>query len=861
MTRSPPSRDPAERRPDPDALLAQIRAESPATAEGAERPRGRLKVFLGAAPGVGKTYAMLEAAQARRREGVDVIVGVVETHGRAETERLLAGLEAVPRRRVEHRGIGLTEFDLDGALARRPGLILVDELAHTNAPGSRHAKRWQDVEELLRGGISVYTTVNVQHLESLNDLVAQVTHVIVRETVPDSVVEAADEIELVDLPPEELLERLAEGKVYVPELIGRAAENFFRKGNLIALRQLALRHVADRVDVQMEVYRRAHAAGEVWPVHERLVVAVGPDPTSRRLIRAAKRMADRLGAEWTAVAVETPGFARLSEDARGMLWESLRLAERLGGRTAVLSGTSAAEEVLAYARRVNASRVVLGKPTHPRWRDILLGSTVDDVVRGSGDVDVHVLAGIPEEFRPPGAPRPAAPTRWGRYAAAIAAVVATTTLAAVLRPVFELTNLVMVYLLVVVLVAIRIGRGPAVVASILSVAAFDFFFVPPFLTFAVADTEYVVTFAVMLFVALVISTLTSRLGHQVEAAQRRERRTAALYEIGRDLVRARDAAEALSTALRHARRTFETEVIALVPDGVGDLQAWSPDGSARSALEPQEDAVARWVFDHGRSAGAGTDTLAGARRLYVPLTGSGRTVGVLGVHPDPVGRFADPEQMHLLETVANQVAITLERAQLAEAARRREGIEATGRLRSEFAALQSERLGFRIAPESARELVQGAVSAALPEAARLGADLQWTAPESLPHVLADAPRIRGVLSELLGGALRRIGPGGRILVAAEPLERDVLFSVADNGEGIPAEEQARVFADPDGAAADEEDGGGSPRIRLGAAARVVRAHGGLMWLDSLPGPTVASFTLPSAAAVATDDRPAAHPST
>jgi two-component system sensor histidine kinase KdpD len=516
----------------------------------------------------------------------------------------------------------------------------------------------------------------------------------------------------------------------------------------------------------------------------------------------------------------------------------------------VLSGTSAGEEVLAYARRVNASRIVLGKPTHPRWRDVLFGSTVDDVVRGSGEVDVHVLTGDPEEFRPPSAARRPAPGRWRGYAAAAAAVVGTTALAAVLRPVFALTNLVMMYLLVVVLVAIRIGRGPAVVASILSVAAFDFFFVPPYLTFAVADTQYVVTFAVMLVVALVISTLTARLGQQAQSAQRRERRTAALYEIGRDLVRARHPAEAISTALRHASRTFETEVIALVPDAVGDLRAWSPADSPAPALDSQEAAVARWVFDHGRAAGAGTDTLAGARRLYVPLAGSERTVGLLGVQPDPADRFSDPEQMHLLETVANQVAITLERAQLAEAARRREGIDATDRLRSEFAALQSERLGFRVSPESARELLQGVISAALPEAARLAADLQWTAPDSLPPVLADAARVRGVLSELIAGALRRIGPGGRILVSVEALERDVLFSVADNGEGIPVEEQARVFAAGEGADDRADGAGGAPALRLAAAAAVVRAHGGLMWLDSLPGPTVVSFTLPAA------DRPA-----
>ena len=342
------------RRPDPDALLARLREEE------ARQHRGRLKLFFGAAPGVGKTYTMLEAARARQAEGVDVVVGVVETHGRSETARLTEGLTILPRRVIDYKGSKLQEFDLDGALARKPALILVDELAHTNAPGDRHGKRWQDVLELLDAGIDVYTTLNVQHVESLNDVVAQITGVTVRETVPDAVLERADEIELVDVSPDVLLQRLREGRVYLPDQASRALERFFREGNLIALRELALRQTAHRVDAQMRGYMRSQGIRDTWAASDRLAVCVGPDPSALRLIRAARRMAERLQAPWTAVFVEVPG--QVSEEAREAVVRAFRLAEELGGETITLSGASVADEVLAWAAQRNITRLIVGKP-------------------------------------------------------------------------------------------------------------------------------------------------------------------------------------------------------------------------------------------------------------------------------------------------------------------------------------------------------------------------------------------------------------------------------------------------------------------------------------------------------------------
>ncbi|MFL5805344.1 MAG: DUF4118 domain-containing protein [Roseiflexaceae bacterium] len=622
-----------EQRPNPDTLLARVQAEE------AHQARGKLKVFFGATAGVGKTYAMLEAAHEKRAEDVDVLVGYVETHKRADTEALLEGLEILPRREVEYRGTTLEEFDLDAALARRPALILVDELAHTNAPGMRHPKRWQDIEELLEVGVNVYTTVNVQHIESLNDVVAQITGVLVRETVPDRLIEQADEVELIDLTPDDLLQRLKEGKVYVPQQAERAAHSFFRKGNLIALRELALRRTADRVDAQMRGYMRDHAILRTWPTTERILVGIGSGPLGDRLVRAARRMAAGLHAEWIAVTVETPKTMHRREALRDQLVQTLRLAEQLGAETVTLSGQSASEEILNYARIRNVTKIVVGKPARPRWKEVLFGSTVDELVRRSGEIDVYVITGDHDASPPAPAPLIERTSNWSAYGWGLLAVVLCTLVAWLMLPYFALANLIMVYLVGIVIVATRCGRGPSILASVLSVAAFDFFFVPPYLTFAVSDIEYVITFAVMLLVGLVISTLTVRLRQQADGARQREQRVAALYAMSREFAGSRGMKKVLRAALRNIHQTFDSQVVVLLPNAAGRLQAWGnvvgwwgTEVNERMVFAPDahEQGVAQWVYDHGQMAGQGTDTLSGAKALYLPLMASRGAVGRAG---------------------------------------------------------------------------------------------------------------------------------------------------------------------------------------------------------------------------------------
>ncbi|HEX4952040.1 MAG TPA: sensor histidine kinase KdpD [Thermoanaerobaculia bacterium] len=643
----------SDERPDPEALLALAREEEE------REKRGKLKVFFGATAGVGKTFAMLEAARELQRGGEDVAVGWVETHGRKETEALLEGLERLAPRRLEHRGITLLEFDLDAALARRPGLLLVDELAHTNAAGCRHAKRWQDVEELLAAGIDVFTTVNVQHLESLNDLVGKITGVTVRETVPDSFFARADQVELVDLPPEELLRRLSEGKVYVPEQARRAVSSFFRRGNLIALRELALRTTAERVDGEMQRYRQLHGVTETWPVAERLLVAVASGPSAARLVRAGARLAETLKAEWVVVHVETPKELARPQADRDRLWQTLRLAEQLGAETVVLSGARPAEEILRYARRRNVSKIVVGRPGRSRLADLLFGSVRDALVRSGEEIDVYVLSGEAEEMAAVPARPDARPRAWIRHLAGVAVTTLATLISHALFPAFEEANLVMVYLLGVVLTSFFFGRGPALTASILSVAAFDFFFVEPYLTFAVSDTQYLVTFAVMLGTALLIATLTARLRLQVVASREREARTAALYALSRDLARAAGPDEVLQAAARNISSVFLSQVILLLPDGDGRLVEKAAE-SVTYRLTDREHAVAQWSFDHGRMAGRTTDTLPAAVGLYVPLATSRGMVGVLGLHPASAKLLTSPEQLHLLEACAHQIALAVE---------------------------------------------------------------------------------------------------------------------------------------------------------------------------------------------------------
>jgi two-component system sensor histidine kinase KdpD len=878
-------------RPDPDALLARVQEEE------ARKRRGKLKVFFGAAAGVGKTYAMLEAAREQRRHGVDVVVGYVELHGRAETEALLEGLEVLPRRTLEYRGASLPEFDLDAALARRPALVVVDELAHTNAPGARHAKRWQDVVELLDAGIDVYTTVNVQHVESLNDVVAKITGVVMRETVPDSVFEQADEVELIDLPPDDLLQRFREGKVYLPDQAREAIENFFRKGNLIALRELALRATADRVDAQMRVYRRDHAITGVWPTAERVLVCVGPAPYSARLVRAAKRMADQLGAEWIAAFVETPAMLRLPPEARDSVAQTLRLAELLGAQTITLSGETMSEAILVYAGDRNVTKIVVGKPTRTLWQRVLLGSIVDALVQGSGDIDVYVISGGREDgSRPTSARRRQLPTDWTAYARAVGVVALATGLSWMLAPVSELSNLVMIYLLGIIAVAMRTGRGPSLLAAVLSVAAFDFFFVPPFLTFAVSDARYVFTFLVMLVVGLVISGLTVRTRTQAAAALHRERRTAALYAMSRELASTRGVDALLAVGVRHVGEVFTSQVGVVVPAGdAGTLTPWT---GGQFELDASELGVARWVYEHRQPAGLGTATLPGASALYVPLLASTGPVGVLGLRPADRHALDAPERLHQLETFASQVALALERARLAQDTQDAEVRIETERLRNSLLSSVSHDLRTPLATitgavttilddpgrldagtrrellESVREeadrlnrLVQNllemtrlesgalqlrrelhpveeVVGAALGRVGKRLGDRRVTTqvPPDLPLVPMDDVLIEQVLVNLLDNVIKYTPPRSPVDIIATAGERNVTVELRDHGPGLPPGTEGKVFDKFYRAQRDGERGAG---LGLAICRGIVQAHGGKIWAQNIPDGGVAFlFTLP-----------------
>jgi len=663
---------PSDERPDPDALLARVQEDE------ARARRGRLKIFFGATAGVGKSYAMLLSARKQASEGVDVVIGYVELHGRAETEALLDGLEILPAQRIEHRGIGLREFDLDGALARRPRLIVVDELAHTNVPGARHPKRWQDIEELLQSGIDVYTTVNVQHLESLNDVVAQITGVHVRETFPDGVFDRADEVELIDLPPDDLLQRLREGRVYGGEKSEQAIREFFRKGNLIALRQLALRATADRVDAAMREYRERHAIVRPWVAGERLLVCVGPDALSERVVRAARRLALAHHAQWLAVYVETPALQRLPQQARDRVLQTLKLAEGLGAETANLGGDSVASELIALARARNCSKIIVGKPLQPRWRDRFKRSLVDELIRTSGHIDIYVITGEPGEASVAPSRIPARSSHWQAYAKGATVVALATVVCWPLSAHIDRINLIMIYLLATVVAAWRFGRGPSVLATVLGVLLFDFLFVPPYYSFVFSDTQYTITFAVMLAIGLVISGLTAFGRRQAAVARHRERRTRELYELSRELAGSRDLDDLCAILCRHVIASMDCEAVALLPDGEGHIQDPTnfctrgqvrPPGSAnRFPVPGNELGIAQYCFDHQVVAGLNTGTLAGADSLYLPLKALRRCVGVLAVRPHDLRQLQIPEQMHLLEAFVSQSAVAMERVQLAEAA-------------------------------------------------------------------------------------------------------------------------------------------------------------------------------------------------
>ncbi len=838
----------ADDRPDPDQLLAQVQAEE------ARARRGRLRIFFGASAGVGKTYAMLEAALAAKAGGTDVVVGYVEPHGRRETEHMVEALESLPMQAVRYRGMVRREFDLDAALQRHPEILLVDELAHSNLvdgePPPRHAKRWQDIAELCDAGISVWTTLNVQHLESLNDLVAQITGIRQRETIPDHVLDEADEIELIDLPPDDLLQRLRQGKVYLSEQVGTAVERFFRKPNLMALRELALRRTADRVDAAARAQGLPGSQSRAYLARDRLLVAVGPDAQAEQLVRTGKRIADALDAEWTAVYVETPALQRLSAPERDRRIDILRLAESLGAGTVTLDGPTAATALMEYARTRGATRVLVGEPKRRGWQALLRPSTATELVKRAQGFDVLVVArqGHAEAGRANPQLDLSREVHWSRYGWAALVTAGCTGIAFLMDPTFTETNVAMIYVLGATIAGLRLGRGPGTLTAIASVAAFDFFFVPPRLTFQVSDAQYLITFLVMLAVTLIIGNLMANVRQQNRVAGARERRTALLYAMSRELAGTRGRDNMAAVAVKHVAEVFDSLVVVLTPDASGRLRY--PGGAPLdSSFRGADLSIAQWVLDHGQRAGLGTDTLPAAPAVYLPLGGTQRSLGVLAVLPSNRRRILLPEQRHLLETFASQIALAWERAALGEeAAASRVAAESESLRNTLLASISHDlrtplaviagaastlvRHGTALDPADRQSLAQSIEEQAhemsnlisnvldlmrlesgrveLRRDAHSVEDLVGTAlhrleprlqgnpvlidlPEDLPGVNVDPVLVSQVIANLLDNAVKYTPVGTRIRIQAMADASMVHVVVEDEGQGLPPGDPRLLF--------------------------------------------------------------------
>ena len=828
------------KRPSPEAMLKLAKAEE-------ENITGRLKIFLGYAAGVGKTYAMLEAARQRRQEGADVVAAYVESHGRKETDALMEGLEVIPKAHLEYHGVLLPEMDIDAVLARRPRIALVDELAHTNVPGSRHEKRWQDVEELLAAGIDVYTTVNVQHFDSLRDNVAQITEVVVQETVPDRLLDEASEIKLVDIPPEELLQRLREGKVYIPDQAAQAMKKFFRLGNLIALREISMRRAAARIDDQMRDYMEKFSIPGPWPAQERLLVCVSGSPYSEKLIRATRRLADELKAPWFTVYIETPGTSRHIRENRQRVWGNLRLAESLGSQVASISSDSVAVAVNDYAVRHNITKIVVGKPLKPRWREILVPPTVDLIVRGSGAVDVFVVSVAPAPAKQRAAKGGLKPFQsLSGYWASLALVAAATAFCGLVAPFLSPANLVMVYLLAVVLASVKLGLKPAILTAFLGVLAYDFFFVPPRLTFAVADTEYVLTFIGLFTVGVVISTLVSKARERAEALREREAQTASLYYMSRDLAASADMASILDKICRNIEGTLNAKaVVFLHEEGRLEIR----EASRNLHISSNEIAVADWVFHNRQQAGRGTETLSSVDMLNIPMQTSTNMLGVLGVRFEDNSEYKSPQTRKLLEALAGQAAVAIERVRFAHQAEQAKILQARDNLErallnsishdmrtplvSITGALSAIReQGSRLDEMSRKELLD----AAWEESGRLnrfvgnlldmtrlesgalkikeelndvhelagcalaalehrigGREVEVRLAPELPMVPMDMTLMTQVLVNLLDNALKYSPADREVEISAFTDESRLTIEVSDRGPGIPEADLDRIF--------------------------------------------------------------------
>lgn len=875
-------------RPDPDVLLRALQQQEE------KQKLGRLKVFLGASAGVGKTYSMLSEAKEQRNRGLDVVIGYVETHGRKETESLVEGLESLPLREIEYKGVSLKEFDLDAALVRKPQLVLVDELAHTNAPESRHPKRWQDIEELLQAGIDVYTAVNIQHLESLNDVVAQITGVQVKETVPDAFIERADNIEVIDIPPEELIQRLKEGKVYVPERIEHALEGFFQKGNLIALRELALRRAADRVDAEMQSYRAERGVQGPWASRERVLVCVAPNRMASKVVRAAARIAATSHAEMFAISVESERQARRSEEEKMRAIEALQLAESLGMQIFSITGDDIVREVLQYAHQKNASLIVVGKPVKPRWKELLFGSVVDELVRQSGEIDVHVLTMFDEDATPrkPAQKAKAKPEVKG-YVVTVLVTLVATGICQLLYEQFDLSNLVMVYLLGVALVSSRYGIREAVLASILSVAAFDFIFVNPRWTFAVSDSQYIVTFAVMLVVSLLIASLTQRLRAHAEASTEREHRTAALYTLSKELAQSRSKRDISTAAVKEIRSVFNADSAVFLFEGQLREIAVSTVGFER---DPSEAAVVAWCFEHNKEAGRDTETLPGSKGLYLPLRGAGNAIGVLAILPNTENWPLSPPQKNLLETFGNSLGLALERTLLAKESQESKLQAESEKMRNallssishdlrtpltsiagaasslkeghgdskelsdtiyhqamrlnlqvqnllDMTRLQSGQLEPRLEWQSIEELVASALQATAEPLS--GRPIEVSIPAALPLIRVDGELMAKVLTNILENAATHTPLGSPVTVTAKEATDRVYIEIADKGPGIPKGEEVAIF---ERFARRDENSTSGFGLGLAICRAIMKLHDGRIWAkNASDGGAVFVVEIPKAA--------------
>ncbi len=891
-------------RPDPDQLLEQIRGEA------ARARRGRLRIYFGANAGVGKTYAMLSAAQRELKAGRDVLVGVVETHGRSETAALLAGLPQLPLCELPHRGRTLREFDLDAALARRPAVLLVDELAHTNVEGSRHPKRWQDVQELLEAGIDVWSALNVQHLESLNGTVGAITGIRVHETVPDTVLDGADEIVLVDVTPDELVARLQAGKVYLPQQAERAAQNFFRKGNLIALREMALRRTAEHVEDDVRSWRveqsGSGSAGAssrdlpVWNTSGAMLVGVGPQPGSEQTVRTAARLAGQLNVRWFAAYVETPRLQRLAAAQRDRILAVIALAEQLGATTAVLTGNDAATALVAHAQELNCATLVVGRPPARRlggWLPTMtrqlarLAPGLDILETGRADSARRLTSVVHRTHQ--AEDDTDGPRAWRRYAWAVASSVVITLAATPLLDVFDLANIVLLFLLGVVLVAVKLGRGPAALAAFLNVAAFDFFFVAPRLSFAVSDVQYIVTFVVMLGVGLLTGQLTAGLRFQARISASRERRAQSLFELTRDLSGALLASQVAELGEAAVRRNFGGQARVLTTDTNDQL---APVASAPPGFDAS---VADWVFRNAQPAGLATNTLAAQPWHYVPLKAPMRLRGVLALQPDQPRWLLIPEQVQQLDTLARQIAIALERVHYVEIAQQAVVDMASERLRNallaaishdvrtpltaliglaeslrqsqppltapqahaaqaieaqarelsalvnnllEMARLQSGTVNLRMDWQSVEEVVGTAIRAAGP--ALRGQPVLTDVPADLPLVEFDAALVERVLVNLLENAAKYAQPP--ITVGARVTADALVVSVRDHGPGLPPALQGRAHELFDKFTRGQAESA-TPGVGLGLAIckAVVDAHRGHISAANAPGGGAEfSFSLP-----------------